>query len=440
MAETGLIPGKSSKFGWILAQLTGRLWFRVSLFGIAAVLTALVASLLAPLVPQDIIGTVRDGATWDILAIIASSMLVVATFSLGALVTALTAAAQQATPRAVVVLIDDPLAQNVISTFLGTFVFAMVGLFALALGYYSPAGELVLLLAAGAIIVLVIATLFGWLDHLADLVRLGETISKISERTEAVLRARALAPHLGGVAPGPTDARGHPVATDKVCYVRHIDIGRLQEIAEKADGRIYVARAPGTLTHPGAPLALTSWTPDPGEEDEIRGAFTFGRERSFDQDPRYCLEVLSEIGSRALSPGINDPGTAFAILACQQRLLTVWSQALAEAEREEDADTGKEPDLCDRIAAPGLAADDLFEDAFGPLASDGAGRVEVALRLQHSLAALAAIDSPGFRAAALAVSRRARALAHVDLALDTDRGRVDRAAESVGAGIDPTVT
>lgn len=430
MAETGPVPGRSSRLDWVWAQITGRLWFRVSLFGVAAVVTALVASLLSPLVPQDVIGTVRDGATWNILAIIASSMLVVATFSLGAMVTALTAAAQQATPRAVQVLIDDPVAQNVISTFLGAFVFAMVGLFALALGYYSPAGELVLLLAAGAIIVLVIATLFGWLDHLADMVRLAETISKIGRRAEAVLRARALAPHLGGVAPGPTDARGHPVFTDEVRYVQHVDIGRLQEIAAGAGGRLHVACPPGALADPATPLARTSWTPDAEAEEAIRGAFTLGRERSFDQDPRYCLEVLAEIGSRALSPGINDPGTAFAILAGQQRLLTIWSQALKEADRDRDGDDATE--VSDRVSAPALEAGDLFEDAFAPLAQDGAGRVEVALRLQHALAALSDLDTPGFAEAARRVSRRGLALAHHALVLDTDRGRIDRAAEEVG--------
>ncbi len=430
MAETGPVPGRSSKLDWIWAQITGRLWFRVSLYGVAAVVTALVASLLAPLVPQDVIGTVREDATWDVLAIIASSMLVVATFSLGAMVTALTAAAQQATPRAVQVLIDDPVAQNVISTFLGAFVFAVVGLFALSFGYYSPAGETVLLLAAGAIIVLVIGTLFGWLDHLADMVRLAETISKIARRSEAVLRARALAPNLGGVAPGPTEARGHPVHTDEVRYVRHVDIGRLQKIAAEAGGRVHVACQPGALAHPEAPLALTSWTPDDEAEESIRGAFTLGRERSFDQDPRYCLEVLAEIGSRALSPGINDPGTAFAILAGQQRLLTIWSQALAEAERDRDGDNAAE-EVSDRVSAPALEPDDLFEDAFAPLAQDGADRVEVALRLQHALAALSALDTPGFADAAQRVSRRGLALAHHALVLDTDRGRIDRAAEEV---------
>jgi uncharacterized membrane protein len=36
----------------------------------------------------------------------------------------------------------------------------------------------------------------------------------------------------------------------------------------------------------------------------------------------------------------------------------------------------------DRIAVPELTIEDLFEDAFRPLARDGAGNIEVMIRLQ----------------------------------------------------------
>ena len=91
-------------------------------------LTALVAVLVTPLVPDlDSPRASASEATWDILSILASSMLVVATFSLGTMVQAFAAAASPATPRAARVLIDDPFSQNVLATFLGAFVFAMVG-------------------------------------------------------------------------------------------------------------------------------------------------------------------------------------------------------------------------------------------------------------------------------------------------------------------------
>ena len=97
-----------SRLGWIGAQLTRRLWLRVSLYGVAALVTALVAEWATPLVPPELAERVREGAAREILTIVASSMLVVATFSLGIMVQAFAAAAQVATPRATAVLIDDP--------------------------------------------------------------------------------------------------------------------------------------------------------------------------------------------------------------------------------------------------------------------------------------------------------------------------------------------
>ena len=142
-----------------------------------------------PFVPASLAARIRDGATWDILSILASSMLMVATFALGAMVTAFAAAAQSATPRATRVLIEDPFSQNVLSTFLGAFVFSMVGLVALGLGYYSRAGEAVLLLASGLVTALVLVTFFGWLDQLVNMVRLGATVAKIADCAEAASRS-----------------------------------------------------------------------------------------------------------------------------------------------------------------------------------------------------------------------------------------------------------
>ncbi|HEU0163576.1 MAG TPA: DUF2254 family protein, partial [Thermomicrobiales bacterium] len=46
-----------------------------------------------------------------------------------------------------------------------------------------------------------------------------------------------------------------------------------------------------------------------------------GDERTFSQDPKYVLRILSDIGVRALSPGINDPTTATDVLNVVERLL-----------------------------------------------------------------------------------------------------------------------
>jgi uncharacterized membrane protein len=74
-----------------------------------------------------------------------------------------------------------------------------------------------------------------------------------------------------------------------------------------------------------------------------------------------------------LSPAVNDPGTAIQIISSYVRLFSLWAEPLDSKSRENSYD---------RIAVPELTIEDLFEDAFRPLARDGAGNIEVMIRLQ----------------------------------------------------------
>ncbi|MFO1142839.1 MAG: DUF2254 family protein [Amaricoccus sp.] len=432
--NAGLGPGRGSsplsrrhawpvsRLGWIWAQVTRRLWFRVGVFGLAAVASALVAAWAAPFVPKQLTDRVREGSAQQILSILASSMLLAATFALGTMVQAFAAAAQVATPRATAVLIDDPFSQNVLSTFLGAFVFSIVALIGHSVSYYGPGGEVVLMAATALVVVVVITAFFGWLDHLVGLTRLGETIRKIERRAADALAATAREPHLGGVPPD-ADPLGRPVPASETGYVNHLDLSALQAVAEGTGGRILVAALPGKLVDPGTALAKTDWQVSEEEARSIRDAFPLMPERTFEQDPRFCLAVLTEIASRALSPGINDPGTAIGVIATQQRLLTDWARAERSGEAARYA----------AVAVPELPTLDLMEDAFGPLVRDTAGIVEAGLRLQKALAALAAADPDRFGRVACEFSERALAHAEKSLALPEDRARLAAAAPAGAA-------
>ena len=114
-----------SRWQWLYTLLTRRLWFRAGIYGVAAVATALIAAFASSLVPQDVPDVFGAEAVEDILKIIAASMLAVATFSLGATVSALTSASGTATPRAAQLLVEDSTTQHVISTFIGAFIFSL---------------------------------------------------------------------------------------------------------------------------------------------------------------------------------------------------------------------------------------------------------------------------------------------------------------------------
>src|SRR5690606_29386814 len=99
------------------------------------------------------------------------------------------------------------------------------------------------------------------------------------------------------------------VTSAKIGYVRHIDVEALERVATTAGGEIHVDALPGAFVDTANPIAWLDFTPDEAAIEAVRAAFNVGARRSFDQDPRFGLIVLSEIASKALSPAVNDPGT-----------------------------------------------------------------------------------------------------------------------------------
>jgi uncharacterized membrane protein len=122
-----------------------------------------------------------------------------------------------------------------------------------------------------------------------------------------------------------------------------------------------------------------------------------------------------------LSPAVNDPGTAIDVVGTLLRLFSLWSKPASAA-----ADDALK---FDRVEVPEIAVRDMFDDAFTALARDGAGMVEVAIRLQKALHSLATIGDAEMRAAAeyhgrLALKRAGAALdMDEDLAAVRDAGR-----------------
>ena len=81
--------------GWrtFLRRLVRKIWFRLALFATVALALALVARLIGPLLPDSFAPELGQGSVRTLLEILASSMLVVTTFSLTAMVSAYASAA-----------------------------------------------------------------------------------------------------------------------------------------------------------------------------------------------------------------------------------------------------------------------------------------------------------------------------------------------------------
>lgn len=368
------------RWQWAVRLLTRRMWFRSALFCAFAVVLALASALVGHTISYSFAARVGSTSVDGILNLLASSMLAVTTFSLTAMVQAYSGATSNITPRAVQLLIDDSTSQNALATFLGSFLFAIVGIVALSTGIYGDTGRVILYAGTILVILFIVVTFLRWIQHIARFGRVSDTIDRVERAATSAVRTMPQRPQFNAVDRAPVPASAHVIDHDEIGRITHLDLSSIGEVAAASGATIRILRLPGHLVDPAHPLAWADAPLDDGQVRRVRDAFTIEHQRIFDHDPRFGLVVLGEIASRALSPAVNDPGTAIAVIEAGARVLAAVLRHRPE------------PATQHGVIVPVLVFSDLIADLFRPIARDGAGTIEVGVRLQKALAALALVD------------------------------------------------
>lgn len=364
---------------WLLRQFRKQIWVRASLFSGAAVFVALLAAFVGPYLPYDPKLTLAAGSVDHILNILASSMLAVTTFSLSIMVAAYSAATSNVTPRSTKLLLADPVAQNTLATFVGSFLFSIVGVIGLAAGIYNGKGRIILFCATLIVLLVIVATLLRWIEQLGKFGRVGDTIRRVEKATLPAFRDAGRVPRLGAQLAVAIPGEACPIHAARCGVIVHIDAAKLDSIAEHHGLKVHIVAMPGTLVHPTRAVLQVFPSAEQQILDDLRDCVTVANDREYEQDPRFGIIVLSEIASRALSPAVNDPGTAIEVLGAGLRVLLAFADALEEQETAP----------FQNIHAPALDVNDLFLSFFNPISRDASNIVEVQIRLLAVLDALA---------------------------------------------------
>lgn len=390
----------SDKLIYLLQRLMRKTWVRCVLFSLVAVLAIGLSMLLGPYIPEDVAVKLGSDSIGSLLNILASSMLTVAIFSASTMVSSFSAVASSATPRASQLLIEDATIQNTLATFIGAFLYSVIGLIGLHANLYGGGGRLVLFGFTIAILAVVVIVLLRWIDYLSVLGRMGETIRRVETATLKAMTQRLNRPYLGA-RPQPKGAAGrHTVFAPETGFVQHVSMDLLQACSEENDDMLHLHVLPGAFVEPSVALVSSNRPVDEARRKAICNAVLIGSSRTFDHDPRFGLVVMGEIATRALSPGINDPGTALDVMATSVRVLVHWVEQLQENSEPAEVEF-------DRVTAPALREAGMVEDVFMPLARYGASAVEVGVTLQRALASIRRLDHPAFNQATQELSRYA---------------------------------
>ena len=384
-----------------LLLLLKRMWrrpgVRITLFGGAALLAALLAPFVDRTVPEAWQNRFSRDAVLPILNILASSMLAVSTFSLGVMVQAFRAAASQTTPRVYRIIMQDMTTQNVLSVFVGSFLFSLTSIVMFRAGFYGESAAVIVFGMTVACIVLIIVAILRWIAHLSRLGSLDHTLELVERATIAPLKQLADKPNFGARAAD--DAPKAPDGSKSICattsgFVQYINFSGLQDALAESDATLWVLAPPGRWVLKNTPLAQVTGDVS---EDAVLEHFTIGVSRTLEQDARFGMIIMSEVASRALSPGVNDPGSAIDIIHRAQRVL--WELGLKYAANENDQD-GEDEIQCNRIIIGHVTASDLMNDAFSALMLDGGDRVDVMAHVLKATKKLSRSDWPDLAKAA----------------------------------------
>lgn len=374
-----------NKILFLLQTIVKKMWVRCCIFCLIGVAAIGLGPVLDPVIPDQFKEVISQSSLSNILHILASSMLAVTTFSLSIMVQALGAAANTASPRANKLLLENATAQNALGTFIGSFLFSIIGIIAIDANIYT--GKIVVVLFAFTIVIItvIIVMLLKWIDQLSRLGRVSETIALVEQALKKAIVKRAKAPYLLANPFTETSLKGlktYPIKTDDIGYIQYVDMEALNNIAQSNSLKIFIPNNAGKFYDSNIPLVCIDAEVDESIRLSIINSFVLGVNRTFEQDPRYGFVVLSEIALKAMSPALNDPGTAIAVIATCVRSVKLWVGEFA-CHKEQQPEI-KYPN----VYAKKIGEADILEDIYCSLIPVAANNLHICRHINRSFVSI----------------------------------------------------
>ncbi|WP_414474635.1 DUF2254 domain-containing protein [Microvirga sp. M2] len=293
-------------------------------------------------------------------------------------------------PRLVVWFAGKHELHHALGIFVATFTYAMATLLWTDRG---GSGE-VPLLSTLLVLVLLVASMLMFSRLVQNLARMQitEVLVLVGHEGRQVIEAQA---HLFDAAAiawvGDDRSEAHRVArpVETVVHrgsprcVTRIDFRALASLAETTDTFVDLVAAVGDTLVEGDAILRIYAAAKPLPKAELARCVHTGRERTFEQDPKYAFRILVDIAIKALSPAINDPTTAVQALDQIDDLLRRLShQPLGNLWIKDRAGVA-------RLFVPMPGWEGYLALAFDEIRQYGLTSVQVMRRLRAALAGLA---------------------------------------------------
>ncbi|MAL92923.1 MAG: hypothetical protein CMK94_15930, partial [Pseudomonas sp.] len=167
----------------------------------------------------------------------------------------------------------------------------------------------------------------------------------------------------------PDDAQWTVVRARRSGYFKALNVAAAQDLLEEQDARMTVQVHYGFFVMPGHPLMRIDRQLDENCTNRLLDCFDFYVEEYAQRHFFFGFKQIVEIAVRALSPGINDPGTAI-------KAIDMLGVLLAERMQMPDHEVARAEDR-PRIFIRELNLHQLLQMTFGPQRRYGADDLQV---------------------------------------------------------------
>jgi uncharacterized membrane protein len=276
---------------------------------------------------------------------------------------------------------------------LGAFVLTIVYLLLVlrAVRGDAPAGQAPDLAVAvgGALALACVLALLGFIQGVSSIIVADEVVRRVRlefDHAAAALPARGAAPAASDLAlPDDFDDRAARLRLPREGYVQSVAFEALAAWAQQRDLVLRLDFRPGDFVVDGDRKVLVYPAPDDPERArrQIDRFIVTGEQRTPTQDIEFAVRHLVEIAVRALSPGINDPFTAMAVIdRIRGALARIARHRMPAAHMADEAGAL-------RIVRRVSDFDGVLRASLDQIRQAGAGKPAVMIHMLRALGALA---------------------------------------------------